>query len=71
MPTERADLEAVKGITLQRTGNWLAVWLEETGTRTKVLDVYLDDPLLARPEGVTRHLVDIKESQAWDADLAD
>jgi hypothetical protein len=61
----------MKGITVQRTGNWLAVWLEEPGTRTKVLDVYVDDPLLVRPEGVSRRLGDIKASQAWDAELAD
>jgi hypothetical protein len=61
----------VEGITVQRTGNWLAVWLSEPGRRTKVLDVYLDDPLLVRPDGISRRLADIKECQAWDAELAD
>ncbi|MDQ4130239.1 MAG: hypothetical protein M3133_04510 [Actinomycetota bacterium] len=61
----------MKGITVKRTGDWLSVWLEEPGARTKVLDVYVDDPLLARPEGVTRRLADMKESQASDGELAD
>ncbi|HEV3401967.1 MAG TPA: hypothetical protein VG078_09135 [Acidimicrobiales bacterium] len=45
-PAEHADLHRVAGISVQRTGKWLSVGLEP-GTRTKVLDVYVDDPCLA------------------------